>query len=360
MKQLPKYALPTILACTTLTCLGQTNDGRLLDLYHGFVRDANCHAFVCFERERVIPKPASESRVFKIDGTHTGKILPQSPVDYFELCQNDTTFLVAYSAKGPVTNLYGSNIIEQLYGFDGGQYWSLSLNLPVRTPTGSFNRLTVIPSREAAQTQKHFRSDIHFITVQETDKECLRVMQMGCPKPLRSAPRFLDDRLDLGSSTGINDVSYVGSPDDPTEIDYIDAYNNRTSAFLDYGANLLTIRKSHSGTVFSEFRYRILETGKQPESQSKELCSWQTYRKTAGNLIGTLITNGATIKLEIDQSGTIKPTYTLVRPEPVKTMPFERKSRMLTIYILFIVATAGAVLAGWKMKPIQSNKTNTL
>jgi hypothetical protein len=343
-------------------------ESLLSNMYRQFLADANSEVFVAFERETLVPKFPSGGQEIKLKNGSTVRLQLEEHRDYFTFSRSGSNFIISYSQNRAVTNESDLLKAEGLSGFDGDFYWSLSLDHPLKvSPRGpaqdgsmpapkSSNRLTLVPEAEAMHKQGQFQSDAKLAAIRGLEAECLSVVQFGRTKQLQARPEVADSTLVLTDADGqIRRASLMGSQFNPAALKYIESESTKAEATLDYGADTLTITRSSSrdGKIYFQARYRICALRSPSEHHGQAFFSWQSYREGAGSVIATLMTNGATVALDVRDGQAFQPGRVLVQPLPVLKPPVPK----YPIYLLFALTTVSACLLLWQLTRSKTTTT---
>jgi hypothetical protein len=130
----------------------------------------------------------------------------------------------------------------------------------------------------------------------------------------------------------------------PVALTHQELPGTKVVASLDYGTDTLTITRSAKDKVSFQARYRILAFQAPFEPVGKTFFSWQPYKRRTTNVIGTLITNGATVKLDFKGDNTYQLGRILVQPRQGGQQVTQQARSKSVIYLLFALVTAGAVI----------------
>jgi hypothetical protein len=352
-----------------LTSSAFAAEGLLATMYRQFLADGSPEVFVAFERETLVPRFPTGSQEIRPSNASTVRLQLQEHRDYFTFSRFGTNFIISYSEKHMLTNETDLTKADGLSGFDGAYYWSLSLDNPIRfipkeqpetgpvAPGQLFNRLTLVPRTEAVHQEGQFRSAAKLAAITGLKAECLSVIQCGFPGPLETPLHTADSYLVLTNGSGqAQRARLVGSPFGPTEISFMESEAAKVGATLDYDADTLTVTRSTpmDGKIFFQARYRIFAFRVPSERHDQAFFSWSSYKRSAGNVVANLVTNGATVSLEFKDMLTFQPGHVLVQPTTLKGRQAGPK---YVIYLLFALVTASAGILLWHMN--KSTKSTT-
>lgn len=296
--------------------------GQLSSLYDAFIAGPSQPVFVAFEREILVPKRAPQDKETRLsDGRVIRMKTPGK--DYFGFLRADERMLLSYSLTVEVTNIDSFAHADTLQGFDGNEYWSLSLNYPIQMLSArsrggtvqtnkALNRLRIVPRSELSADVGGATQYIPTVNIVELLHEGLLVSQFGCSRPLEGAPTSTDSWLQLsaeGSREPIRARQSNLSPNGlPKTIEYPSAsgYDDMLVE-LSQEDNTLTITRRARGRVYLKILYHILAVY-QPQSplNVSPLFSWKTYQGDAGPLEITLRTNHSDFVAGIGKDGEVE------------------------------------------------------
>jgi hypothetical protein len=348
--RLASCLLATWLCALTLPTLpARGADNHLVDLYEQFLADGNTRAFVSFQRELLYPKKETSQQEIKLP---TGQVLPIKTwdKDYLAIARNGALFILAFSTKQPVLDESQLLSADELSGFDGEFYWMLRLDSPVQLqlpadqadspPLLAFNTLTLIPKAEAQRPQGKFRSDVKFASLQGLHQECLSVLQLGWTTQLERAPRTEGAVIEFPApGSAPRKAEVIGSLRSPAEIRYGTLPEGaELSALLEHDQQSVRVRRSARGKLLYESRYQILAFEAATTLAARQDFSFRPYHERAGAVIGMVMTNGATVQLNLTNQGKLEMGGIMDEAQAI------RAPSRLPLYALLGLAAAGAAL----------------
>jgi len=210
-----------------------------------------------------------------------------------------------------------------------------------------------MPKTEAGRKQR-YQSDIKLTAITGLLAECLSVAQLGWSKPIVGPPRRSGDEVVLPLTEGRSEKGRIsGSTRQPSEISYREnePAGQSINVTMDYSDGAIIISRTFGTHVIFQARYRILAF--KPNCPVDDFgFSWRAYKDSAGNVLGTLLTNGATMEVSFT-NGSFRPTRLLAtsRPMPHRSEAF--------IFLLFTLVTVGAAIFAWKVRKTRSHNNKT-
>lgn len=342
-------------------------DGILADLYKRFLTNPHSEDLISFEREILIPKRDAGEREVRLPNGSVARVHGWDR-DYFAFVSDGPRWLIAFSTRSAITNDSDPSVAEELLGFDGRSYWTLQLDNPftIRStstnlheqlpPSISFNLLTVIPKEEAQREQGQFQSDVKLATLLGLLAECRTVTQFGCTNEMQHMPRLDGSRLLLPIFDNNTRIAQLeGAPKRPKAISYITTTPGSVTvtAALDYRADTITITRSFRAKVFFNARYRLMAVALPTVARNDDFYSWRRYKKDAGRVLATIVTNGATVELNIAKDDTLTPGRVIGKARPIA----KRSNALIyLIYSLFALLTLPWVRLAYKHARKRNNR----
>jgi hypothetical protein len=349
-----KHRLYSLLCCIGLISPLKVvaADDMVDHLYDGLLKNNNSYTFVCFERQIVIPAPPPAGKAY-VSPNGAQIIAPQATTQYVAFCREGARFITAFSQGRRLQKPTDLTLADTLTGFDGSNYWRLTLNNPIQLrspaqmtnlgtpPTLSYNSLTIIPNTEVVRQNSDVKPTYQLLGIRGFMRECLSVIQLGFDRDLLSVRPI--DVGTLGfhstSNTGPVFVHLLGEAARPNELRYSPSSGSTTTAILDHRNNILRIQRSFNGRLSFDARYHLLAVG--PASFTiVDPYSWQTYKNSATNLQPTLVVDGSSFEARITESNSIIVGAMLHAPvTPAKTRSVGlARAVVLSMFIALTIA----------------------
>jgi hypothetical protein len=367
-----KHRLYSLLCCIGLISPLKVvaADDMVDHLYDGLLKNNNSCTFVCFERQIVIPASPPAGKTY-VSPNGAQIITPQATPQYVAFCREGSRFITAFSQGRRLEKPSDLTLADTLTGFDGSNYWRLTLNSPIQLrspaqmtnldapPTLSYNNLTIIPNTEVGRPDSDVKPTYQLLGIRGFMMECLSVVQLGFDRDLLSVRPIGVGTLGFQSSsnTGPVIVNSLGEAARPTELQYPAFSGITTTAILDHRKSMLTIKRSFNGSVSFEARYHLLAVG--PAAFTVvDPYSWQTYKNSATNLQPTLIHDGASFEARVTESNSIivgKMLHPAVTRAKTRSVGLARAA----VFSMFIVLTIAAGIMCTKRFHGGTDRTNT-
>lgn len=347
------HGLVAVGACLTL-CIQLapgTENSKLGLLYNSLLAEPSKPVFVAFEREILVPKRPPKEKMLRLpDGREMRLNVPDK--DFFAFFALGQAFIISYSGKSVVTNLESLLLADELTGFDGDDYWSLSLNHPITFgshsgPAKSINRLKIIPKTDmggySEEAEPPPGANIMWLAA-----EGYSVAQLGCRYRLRHAPVLHGELMSLDvddarqrNLTG-RILSFAGTT--PTEIEYTSMLPGTvTRVELDPQRELMVItQRAAMGTerVLSRISYRLCSASLiEPEAATKAKLSWRAYYSSAGELRTIVSSN------RVQHLAAVTNQHLILGPALVHP-PLAANMRLGTPRRFVVIAVIGVISAG--------------
>jgi hypothetical protein len=290
--------------------------GQLETLYNAFLAGPAQPVFVAFDREILVPKREYQDKEVRLSDGRVIRMRTPSK-DFFGMLKADERMLLSYSLAFKVTSVDTFNQADTLQGFDGNEYWSLSLNNPIKmlsAKTGggivqtnqSLNRLRIVPRSEVSADLGGTTPYIPTANLVGLLDEGLLVSQFGCSRTLERAPTTSTGgwlQLNVKGSTGPIRAkkSNLASNGLPKSIEYPSPTGKGSILVeLSQEEDTITITRGSGGRVYTKIIYHII-AAYQPQSPRDltPLFSWKAYQKDAGPVKVTLRTNHSDFASEI-------------------------------------------------------------
>ncbi len=341
----------------------QARESKVERLYQEFLTaDSNSSGFITFSRELSVPQSrrtaeskgntngASDSSVARSSGSNLW---------YYACGWVGMKYIIALSREKPLVKLSDIPYAQTLEGFDGTNYWELSLNFPTksyllektpgpRTPIDMHNNLTLIPKDEPLRERGKYVLDPMLSSILERIGECRRVCQFGFSYPLSKSPEISSNSLILRSAglptnmpNGIV-VEVAGKMEHPDTLNYsAEPPKGLPPAYavaVDYANDALVItRLSKRGHKVNEVSYRILAVDAPAPGGLAKMLSWAFYKEDAGDITAEIVTDGFTRKLD---SETMRVGGITALPTPIVKKP----ASLIYVAIMLGVTVLGGLL----------------
>lgn len=356
------------LTCATLCTLSlavvssRSAEDKLASLYNLFFAEPEKPVFVAFEREiRVPQRPKGQEPHVLPDGRMIWLITPES--DFSGFFKSGRAFVVSYAQKPVATNLDTLALADELCGFNGTEYWRLTLNKPARfgkpvfsadskTVVDSINILTVI-QKTHEQTQRASPGMSPHSHVMGVAAEGLTVTQFGCPYPVRKAPTIHGDSLLIEVELSTTNAVLTGRMYEvesglPRRIEYSQRQIGETIVVELNPENdtmVLTRRAgSNDGPVLCQIGYRLLSVySPVGEDEMPQIVSYQRYLAGAGPVQAFVKSNAATYIGKLGTNGSVELEARLAEHRG----PAAPVSRGVIRAILLGISLAPAAGAAW-------------
>jgi hypothetical protein len=327
-------------------------ESNVIKLYRRFLSGADSSGFVLFTAE-VVPPESQKA------GTNMG--VPRSPPrdiqpQYCAYFWDGPQWIVALSSTTPIKTTSELSSARMIYGFDNTNYWSITLQHPVRAsmPTGGLpslpptelrDFLALIPVEEAARSRE-IQSNPALSAILLLIADCRRVTQFGYSFENTQAPeKNAGGLLVHGAATTNTTILHItGNPDYP-DIVACDVPSPGFRVQIDYTNDALTMDQlsPYGPLPARRSRYKILSLEDFIVPSGPDLFSWQTYRGLVQVLDASITTNGATSLAYVTQDNVLQSRG--------RTVPSQSKQDRHKKLIIFLLgATVGAPFAWFAIK----------
>ena len=333
----------------------------LASLVTEFIKSANHSVFVSFTRHLVYPiNINSETNVTLKDGTIVEIVTLDN--DYYAFIRTDPYFLIAHSVSNSILSPNDFLKADSLEGFDGEHYWFLSLNKPDRSvyqthggtqeSSFSFNRLALIPAKEAQRNSGDPAMDVQLMSQLELVREFSSVAQLGYPELLEPQVLHSGDSLMMQPRLGRKiSAKIIGKLNRPNRIEYsINDPRISLASDLDYSQNKITVNRTIEGHKVFVGKYNILSMSLPDKKSDTNIFSWRRYKDAAGDVISTISEYNSTYQVKILPNGTIKPGVT-----PIHQNTNAPGSRKMVLGAFLILSLSVPFLIKWLT--VLKNKT---
>lgn len=289
--------------------------GQLETLYNAFLAGPGQPVFVAFDREILVPKREFQDKEIRLSDGRVIRMRTPSK-DFFGMLKVDDRILLSYSLTFKVTSVDTFNQADTLQGFDGNEYWSLSLNNPIKMLSAEtrggivqtnqrLNRLRIVPRSEVSSDLGGTTPYIPTANLVGLLGEGLLVSQLGCSRTLERAPTSTGSWLLLsveGSTEPIRAKESNLAPNGlPKTIEYPSPTGKGSILVeLSQEENTITITRRSGERDYTKILYHIL-AAYQPQipRDLTPLFSWKAYQRDAGPVKVTLRTNHSDFAAEI-------------------------------------------------------------
>jgi hypothetical protein len=289
-------------------------ESKLGTLYTAFLGDPAKPIFVAFERDIQVPQRPSGDKMQRLPDGRIVRITTPAK-DYFALLAVKDLFIISYSQKPVVTNLESLTLADELNGFDGDEYWTLSLNHPITLGTTihgpkAVNRLTIVPKadmRSEDHNQPSSGASIKWLAA-----EGYAVARFGCRYPIMKSPVLRGRTLNMEVKDGERSLisgtilSYSGAL--PREIEYASMVPGTvTTVELDEQQDTLLVTHKSPGSVggiLSQTTFRVLSV-MQPQAEAMPMLTWRSYHRAGGELRTVVSSNRSDYMASISNTNLI-------------------------------------------------------
>ena len=329
-------------------------DSTVADLYRNFLNGHTSQGFIALDR-RVSMVSGRRAGAGGEGGSNVWSERAVLQNGYLTLCWNGSNYIAADSKRGPATNVEALAAADYLYGFDGRDYWymTLSLDYQVSAPdqpngTPAFRgkgqakyKLTILPKAEVDADRKQGR-DIpqNFHIVERYDLERERLTQFGFESPLDGLPQIQGARLvatEIIPQGGRRKMTLdiTGPPERPEMLTGNASNSEPYNVSLDYEHEGMEIDElSKYGPIpVTVSRYRILAWNTNAPPTKSAIYSWRNYQPGAPGVDSIIITNGVDHKVVASGNGQVVVGRALGPPPPLAS-PWPRIQIVIGIVLV--------------------------
>lgn len=220
---------------------------------------------------------------------------------------------------------------QTLAGFDGSNYWDMTLDFPQRVylktgedkelfpPVSEANMLTIVPGDEPSRDQGRYRLDVALRVITALAAECRRVVQFGCGKLLSGPPQIAENNLTLdeAASARLVTVRVAGNINRPSGLSYESPPALRVSLLYDQDTIQIEMLSLQATNVVSRTRYHLLAVSSTDDSLGDSMFSWRKYRPSEGELQAEVVRDGARHMGLVKDNGEVAAGRMLVPATPI-------------------------------------------